>query len=270
MKSESLLLSQYRRDGAVSPIKALQEHEAKRAYEEYLSLCAPGEVVAEGENRLFGHLLHGWIAQLVSNGNILDAVRALIGPNVLAWVSEFNSKAPGTSKFFSWHQDLYYWRHQYEDPQTIPMVTVWLALSEANERNGGMRVLPGSHTTLVEHESRPSQDNLLTRSQSVRVEVDEAKAVHINLAPGEFSIHHPLIFHASAPNSGTEPRVGLVIRYMAPEVVPPVRPAYAWLVSGEDRHNNWDHVAPTDPETGVRLRQMSMESVSRVTGARFK
>lgn len=270
MKSENLLLSQYHQNGAVFPIQALREADASRAYEKYLKLCAPGRVVAEGENRLFGHLLYPWVAQLVSNCIILDAVRTLIGPNVLAWVCEFNSKAPGTPKFFSWHQDLYYWRHYYEDPQVIPMVTVWLALSEASEHNGGMRILPGSHTKLVEHESKPSEHNLLTRAQSVRVEVDESQAVHVNLAPGEFSIHHPLIYHASAPNSSTKPRVGLVIRYMAPEVVPPVRPAYAWLVSGEDKYNNWDHLAPTDAKNGIELRQKSMASVSRVTGARFR
>jgi hypothetical protein len=92
----------------------------------------------------------------------------------------------------------------------------------------------------------------------------------MKLAPGEFSIHHPLIYHASGPNTSTKTRVGLVVRYMAPEVVPPVRPAYAWLVSGEDKYNNWDHVAPTDSKNGVLLRQKCMESVSQATGARFK
>jgi hypothetical protein len=270
MKAESLLLSQYRRDGAVFPIRALSEADVKRAYEQYLSLCEPGKIVVEGENRLFGHLLHGWVADLVSNGSILDAVRSLIGPNVLAWVSEFNSKAPGTANFFSWHQDLYYWGHQYDDLRSIPMVTMWLALSESDEENGCMRIIPGSHTGLVEHASNPSEDNLLTRGQSVRVEVDEAQSVLMKLAPGEFSIHHPLIYHASGPNTSTKTRVGLVVRYMAPEVVPPVRPAYAWLVSGEDKYNNWDHVAPTDSKNGVLLRQKCMESVSQATGARFK
>jgi non-haem Fe2+, alpha-ketoglutarate-dependent halogenase len=270
MKTDNLLLSQYRQDGAVFPIQALQKADVNRAYEEYLRLCVPGQVVVEGENRLFGHLLYPWVAELVSKDSILNAVRALIGPNVLVWVSEFNSKAPGTQKFFSWHQDLYYWRHHYEDPQAIPIVTVWLALSDAGEDNGGMRILPGSHTKLVEHENMPSEHNLLTKAQSVRVTVDESQAIHINLAPGEFSIHHPLVYHASAPNSSEKPRVGLVIRYMAPEVVPPVRPAYAWLVSGEDKHNNWDHVAPSDRKSGIELRHKSMESVSRVTGARFR
>lgn len=270
MKSENVLLSQYHQHGAVFPLQALSELEAHRAYHQYLALCNPDKVVIEGENRVFGHLLHPWIADLVGHPAILKAVRSLIGPNILAWVSEFNSKAPDSPHFFSWHQDLYYWRHQYDDPSTIPMVTVWLALSHANEENGGMRILPGSHTKLVPHESKPCEHNLLTRAQQVSVNVDERNAVSINLAPGEFSIHHPLLYHASAPNFSSHPRVGLVTRYMAPEVIPPIRPAYAWLVSGEDKYSNWDHVAPLCVATGGELRQKSMQSVQRVTGARFK
>ena len=62
----------------------------------------------------------------------------------------------------------------------------------------------------------------------------------------------------------------MVTRYMAPEVVPPLRPAYAWLVSGEDKLVNWDHVAPLDHYAGLELRERSIRSVQRVTGAKFK
>jgi len=105
------LRSQYLENGIVFPLTALSESEALLAQRQYMNLCDPGKVVAEGERRVFGHLLHPWIAQLVSHPAILEAVRCLIGPNVLVWVSEFNSKAPRTSSFFSWHQDLYYWKH---------------------------------------------------------------------------------------------------------------------------------------------------------------
>lgn len=66
------------------------------------------------------------------------------------------------------------------------------------------------------------------------------------------------------------PRVGLVVRYLAPEIVPPLRPAYAWLVSGEDRSGNWDHVAPAGIGMGSELRRRSILSVQQITGARFK
>jgi ectoine hydroxylase-related dioxygenase (phytanoyl-CoA dioxygenase family) len=208
--------------------------------------------------------------QLVSHPAVLDAVRHLIGPNILVWVSEFNSKAPNTSNFFSWHQDLYYWKLCYGDLSKIPMVTTWLALSSADESNGCMQVLPGSHTKLVPHEEKPCPYNLLTRSQEIGLNVDASMTIPINLEAGEFSIHHPLLFHASGPNTSSNARVGLVTRYMAPQVMPPLRPAYTWLVSGEDKQGNWDHVAPINATVGSELKQRCIQSVQQVTGSRFK
>jgi len=220
------LVNDYRRHGIIAPMTALSPLEAWQARLDYLQLCAPGKTVIDGEQRVFGHLVYPWIAQLVSHPAIIEAVRGLIGPNILVWVSEFNAKAPQTEHFFSWHQDLYYWRHRYDDLRTIPLVTTWLALTPANETNGGMRVLPGTHTRLLPHEERPCAFNMLTRAQEVQAQMEESHVLPVNLAAGEFSIHHPLLCHASGPNRSAEARIGLVTRYMAPEVAPPMRPAY--------------------------------------------
>jgi len=265
-----LTLEQYRQHGAIFPLPALSEAQARQAYQHYLQLCAPGQSVPATEERLLGHLHSPWIAELVSHPAILRAVRALIGPNVLVWVSEFNSKAAGSPHFFSWHQDLYYWRHQYPDLADIPMLTVWLALSEANADNGAMRIVPGTHHQLVPHESRPCAANLLTRAQHVTCAVDESQALTMALAPGEFSIHHPLLLHASGANHSQQTRVGLVTRYMAPEVKPSLRPAYAWLVSGEDRQGHWDHVAPGEGAAGLAVRRQCMQAIEQLTGAQFR
>ncbi len=264
----------FQNEGILFPIPALNENEIVEAQQQYLKLCSPGKVVIEGESRVFGHLVHPWIAKLVSHPAILETVNILIGPNILVWVSEFNTKAPGTPNYFSWHQDLYYWGHKYEkDIRTIPMVTVWLSIFTADALSGCMRVIPGSHTHLREHRENTNANNMLTRGQEIVVEVNEEKAIHVELQAGEFSIHHPLIHHASGPNMSSHCRVGLVIRYLAPEIAPPIRPAYAWLVSGEDSEMKWDHVAPMSFLTGNashELRRKSMNSVQACTGARFK
>lgn len=263
-------LADYRRHGIVFPLRALSEPELQEARTNYMHLCSPGQVVVEGSRRIFGHLLHPWVAQLVTHPLILDAVRTIIGPNVLVWVSEFNAKAPHTPSFFSWHQDLYYWRHQFEDLRNIPIVTTWLALTDANQANGCMRVVPGSHGRLARHIEKPCEKNLLTRSQEIDRPIDERSAMPVSLVAGEFSIHHPLLFHASGPNFSGHPRIGLVTRYIAPEVAPPVRPAYSWLVSGEDIHGNWDHVAPLNVSSGIELKDKCIQSIQNATGSRFK
>lgn len=183
MKTIKFDLAHYTKHGIAYPIRALSISCAQSAYQRYLELCDAGNVVLEGEQRIFGHLKHHWIADLVGHPIVMDAVRSVIGPNVLAWVSEFNAKAPRTPNFFSWHQDLFYWRHQYPDPATIPMVTVWLALSPATQESGGMRIIPGSHDRLLPHQSRECSHNLLTRSQEICVEVNEDNAVPVDLAP---------------------------------------------------------------------------------------
>jgi hypothetical protein len=260
----------YAERGVIHPLPALSSEEVRQVQESYRSLCEPGQALLHKEQRVFGHLVHPWVAQLVAHPAVLRVVRALIGPDVLAWVSEFNTKPPRTQGFFSWHQDLYYWHHRYKSVSTIPIVTVWLAITDATEANGSMRVVPGSHTALLEHTERPDAHNMLTRGQHVAAAIDETKAVHVNLDAGEFSVHHPLLFHASGPNGSDSPRIGLVTRYVSPLVAPAVKPAYTWLVSGEDASGNWDHVAPMDTFTGEALRRKCINAVQASTGARFK
>lgn len=264
------LLAKYRETGIIHPMPALSDDEVREAQENYRRMCAPGEIALTADKRTFGHIIYPWVARLVAHSAVLKVVRSLIGPDVLVWVSEFNVKAPKTEGFFSWHQDLYYWRHRYTDLQTIPIVTVWLAITDATEENGGMRVLPGSHSALVDHVEKPHPDNMLTRAQQICQEIDERRALHVKLSAGEFSVHHPLLLHASGPNESALPRIGLVTRYIAPQVAPPVRPAYTWLVSGEDSLGNWDHVAPMDVSTGHPLREKCIRAVQAATGARFK
>lgn len=264
------LLETYQTTGALYPLPALSVAEVRQAQNHYRSICDPGETQPGKEQRLFSHLLHPWAAQLVAHPAVLKVVRALIGPDVLVWVSEFNVKPAQTRGYFSWHQDLYYWQHRYSDLSAIPMVTVWLALTDANEVSGGMRVLPGSHSTLIQHSEFPDPHNMLTRAQHVCREIDESRVAEVRLHAGEFSVHHPLLLHASGPNESDWPRVGLVTRYVAPRVVPAVRPAYTWLVSGEDSLGNWDHVAPMDVASGAALRQKCISAVQAATGARFK
>jgi hypothetical protein len=44
--------------------------------------------------------------------------------------------------------------------------------------------------------------------------VDEHDAVAIELEPGDVSVHHPNIVHGSDPNTSSEWRRGLTIRYI--------------------------------------------------------
>ena len=115
----------------------------------------------------------------------------------------------------SWHQDAYY---MGLEPDRF--VTAWLALSPSTLESGCVSVIPASHRTPSLHVDRYGDDNILTRGQEVDG-VDAATAVHLELRPGQMSLHHPWIIHGSQPNRSADRRVGLAMQsFMAHEVRP--------------------------------------------------
>ena len=168
-------------------------------------------------------------------------METILGPDLLVWSVELFIKEPGDGKTVSWHQDITYWGMGETDEE----VTAWLAVSDVTVEAGAMRFIPGSHRGgLVDHADTFDAANLLSRGQEI-ADVDEARAVAGPLAPGEMSLHHGRVFHASAPNTSQDRRIGIAIRYVTPEV----RQAdmgrdYAMLVRGRDLHNGWIPVAP--------------------------
>ena len=104
-----------------------------------------------------------------------------------------------------------------------------------------MRVIPGSHRAPVAHADTFHPDNLLSRGQEITVEVDEARAVDIVLAPGEMSLHHVLMVHGSGANPSDDRRIGYAIRYAPTRIrqVSGVRDS-ATLVRGKDAFGHFD------------------------------
>jgi ectoine hydroxylase-related dioxygenase (phytanoyl-CoA dioxygenase family) len=125
-------------------------------------------------------------------------------------------------------------------------ITAWLALSEVNVESGCMRFLPGSHhQKLLPHRDTFDANNLLSRGQEVAAQVDEKEAVDVVLRPGQLSLHHGRIFHASGPNRSERERIGLAFRFLTPAVKQQVSQRdYAMQVRGIDAQHNWIHVAP--------------------------
>lgn len=190
--------------------------------------------------RVNGHLVIPLLADLARRPEILNAVEAILGPNLLAWSVELFIKEPGSNKTVSWHQDLTYWGMGETDGET----TAWIALSDVSVEAGCMRFIPGSHkNAIVDHEDTWGDENLLSRGQQI-AGVEEERAVHGPLRPGEMSLHHGRCFHASGPNRSADRRIGLAIRYVTPEVrnEAPGRD-YAMLVRGCDSARGWLNVA---------------------------
>jgi hypothetical protein len=199
--------------------------------------------VLKGSMRHKSHLLFTWLDGLIRHPAILDAVESVIGPDILCWSSTFFIKEARDPGFVSWHQDSTYWGL---DPADI--VTAWVALSESTTENGAMRVIPDTQTLeQVAHRDTFAADNLLTRGQEIAVEVDESKAVMLELQPGEMSLHHVRLIHGSDPNPSGKRRIGFAIRYLPTHVRQIVGTQdSATLVRGVDRFGNFAAEVPPE------------------------
>ena len=239
------MVSEYRQNGFVAGIPVFSDDQVKqlRGYIEDLEANHAEGAGGHDLNQFFrvnGHVVIPQLAEAARTPVILDAVEALLGPNLLAWSVELFIKEPGTTKTVSWHQDITYWGMGETDDE----VTAWIALSDVSVEAGCMRFMPGSHKGgLVAHYDTFAEDNLLSRGQEI-ADVDEDKAVHGPLKPGQMSLHHGRCFHASGQNQSNDRRIGLAIRYVTPEVRDHA-PGQDWAmpVRGETPRGGWDCIA---------------------------
>lgn len=225
----------YRSNGYLAPIRAFPAEDAAR-YRRALEVFEAEHPDRGAMLRSKTHLALSWANELTRHSGILDAVEAIIGPNILCWSSSFFIKNAQDPRYVSWHQDSTYWG--LEPPE---IVTAWVALSDSVEENGAMRVVPGSHTMdQVAHRDTFAADNLLSRGQEIAVEVDAARAVALELQPGEMSLHHVRLIHGSEPNPSGRRRIGFAIRYLPTHVRQMVgKTDSATLVRGVDEHGNF-------------------------------
>ena len=104
----------------------------------------------------------------------------------------------------------------------------------------------------------------LSRGQEIALEVDESKAVAMMLDAGEMSLHHIGIAHGSKANSSDQPRIGIAVRYIAPEVVQKgAERQIVQLVRGRDEYGHFDIVGP--PADAVSAAEIRKEADRRIT-----
>ncbi len=195
--------------------------------------------------RVNAHLVMPMVARVALDPRVLDVVEGVLGPDLLLWSAELFIKEPRTTQVVGMHQDLTYWGMG----ETPDQVTAWIALSPATTESGCMDFVKGSHKNpILPHNDTFSENNLLSRGQEVAVDVAEKDKTHIELQPGQMSLHHGLTIHGSGPNASDDRRIGLAIRYLNPNAQQKVADRdYAVLARGEDRVGNFVHV-PTPTE----------------------
>lgn len=204
----------YQKNGfliGLSPIYSQEEMEQKNAeLPNLLNLLQTGETAKDIRE---WHETSTYLYEICTNPKILDLVEGILGQNFYLWASGFFIKEPFSKHTVGWHQDAYYW-----PMKPYNSVTVWLAFDDVNEENGGMKIIPGSHTAgLLKHKRQDKTDSVITLELETGT-FNEADAVQFKLNIGEVSLHDDRAVHGSPANPSSRRRAGLTIRYSGTNV----------------------------------------------------
>lgn len=149
----------YRRDGFLS-IPSLFSPEEVEAFREELERLATSDGMAEREESITEpnsgdvrsifsvHRLSEFFGRLACDPRLLDIVRYLLADDVYIHQSRVNMKPGFVGKEFYWHSDFETW-HVEDGMPNMRAVSVSIALTENNEFNGPLMLMPGSQEHYV-------------------------------------------------------------------------------------------------------------------------
>ena len=152
-------------------------------------------------------VFRGW----ATSPAIAFRLRQLLGPHVALAQAHHNcvmTKQPRYSSVTGWHQDVRYW--SFERPE---LVSVWLALGDENEGNGGLSVIPGSHRVDL---APPQLDEaLFVREDLPANQALLARRAPVTLHAGDVLFFHCRTLHAAGANRTAATKFSLVFTYHA-------------------------------------------------------
>jgi non-haem Fe2+, alpha-ketoglutarate-dependent halogenase len=256
-------LKDYEDHGFVSPIDVLTSDEVNEIKTEIEKIEKKWPAELDGLGRNYAHMISPVFDKVCHNSKILDAVESIIGKDILVGGTTLFIKDPDNKGFVSWHQDA-----KYIGFEPHNWVTAWLAVTDANEENGCMRMWSGTHKEKIrEHKDTFNESNLLTRGQTVQ-NVPLEKTVSNELKAGQLSLHHPMIVHGSTPNRSNSRRIGFVIQsYIGANVDQVIGKVYVQQARGTDTFKYHEHTKrPVElmSKKDVALRKRANEELSKI------
>jgi ectoine hydroxylase-related dioxygenase (phytanoyl-CoA dioxygenase family) len=142
---------------------------------------------------------------------ILDAVEALIGPNIQLHHSKLNLKPPSSREArFEWQQDFPFFPHSNYD-----LVAVLVHIDEATRENGCLRIIPGSHKKGPQIHVFAKDGAFSSQLEDKSVLGDESAWHYAECPAGGVELHHCNMLHSSTANRGANPRSVLIFQYRA-------------------------------------------------------
>jgi len=202
--------------------------------EEFLSQLEDGKffIARAGEITFTTHPVQksDSLRAFVSGPVFQDLVADVIGPDVRLYWDQAVYKKPGTDAPFPWHQDNGY---TFIEPQQY--LTCWIALTDADERNGCPWIAPGAHRagTLAHTYVEPLGYECFTDPP--------APALAAPVRAGSALVFSSLTPHFTGPNLTEQVRKAYILQYA---------PAGARVLRG-------------DPNAGPPLERVSCDDPKR-------
>lgn len=191
----------------------------------------------------FPHKLSGPMRDSLFNPPTVNALTAVIGPNVKCMQSMLFIKAAGQPGQ-AWHQD-----EDFIPTRDRSMTGAWIALDRATTENGCLWVIPGSHRHGILWEQAWHGDRRFDCSEASQgFPYTDDDAVPVEVEAGSVVMFNGHLLHRSLPN-GAQPgsfRRALVNHFMSCESYLPWQPEAHKPVAKYD-YRDVVIVAGTDP-----------------------
>jgi ectoine hydroxylase-related dioxygenase (phytanoyl-CoA dioxygenase family) len=201
-------LDDYRREGYAVLRGTLDQETVAACLDHLGNLAGRGEegaaVVAATLER------DGFLAGTAADPRLAAVASEILGHEAVAFGCTYIVKPPHAGLPVLWHQDGLPWQTRFGITEAV---TLWVALDAADARNGGLAVVPRTHSLAAQ----PLRANV-DRPSVFGLEIDptlveEELAIHLELDPGDVSAHDPSLIHGSGPNLSGRPRRSLAVRY---------------------------------------------------------
>lgn len=142
--------------------------------------------------------------------------------------SKLMQKEPKVGGAWEWHQDYGYW---YKNEFLFPdqMMSVMIAITEANKANGCLQVIKGSHKMgRIEHGFAGEQVG--ASQHYVDLALKTMELVYVEIMPGDALFFHSNLLHRSEANLSDAPRWSLISVYNRSENIPYNEPSQSSTV----------------------------------------
>lgn len=157
---------------------------------------------------------------LTKSKRMVDSVDAMLDGDapVCHFHSKLMQKEPKVGGAWEWHQDYGYW---YKNEFLYPdqMMSVMIAITGANQQNGCLQVIKGSHKMgRVEHGFAGEQVG--ASQHYVDLALKTMELVYVEIMPGDALFFHSNLLHRSEANLSDAPRWSLISCYNRSSNIP--------------------------------------------------